>query len=97
MYSFAKSKFKLFKASKKPYIKLCYFYNLFDQIAYKSRLTIDPMMFKFQACKNPYKNRYSNLSPFDTNLVLLDNEERYVNASWIDLPGTYSIKILNSF
>ena len=50
---------------------------------------------KFQACKNPYKNRYCNLFPFDTNLVVLDNEGRYVNASWIDLPGIYSIKILN--
>ena len=40
-----------------------------------------------KACKNPFKNRYCNLYPFDTNLVKLGND-RFVNASWIDFAGS---------
>ena len=29
------------------------------------------LLILFQACKNPYKNRYCNLFPFDTNLVTI--------------------------
>ena len=47
-----------------------------------------------KAVKNEIKNRYCNLFPFDQNLVHLEKEEEYINASWIELPkGTY---ILNA-
>ena len=39
-----------------------------------------------KATKNEIKNRYCNLFPFDRNLVSLEKEEDYINASWIELP-----------
>ena len=39
-----------------------------------------------KAEKNEIKNRYCNLFPFDRNLVSLEKEEDYINASWIELP-----------
>lgn len=38
-----------------------------------------------KACKNPRKNRYCNLFPFDAHLVNLDDPDRYINASWVSL------------
>ena len=43
-----------------------------------------------KAAKNEIKNRYCNLFPFDRNLVHLEKDEEYINASWIELPkGNY--------
>eukprot|EP01083_Nonionella_stella_P180500 643881_1 len=38
------------------------------------------------ASANCEKNRYSNIFPFDTNLVHLNNKE-YINASWVTFPN----------
>ena len=44
-----------------------------------------------KARRNPKKNRYCNLFPFDENIVHLDNPNQYINASWMTvlpwLPG----------
>lgn len=39
-----------------------------------------------KAAKNEIKNRYCNLFPFDRNLVHLEKDDEYINASWIELP-----------
>ena len=56
-------------------------------VRYSDSRCILNLFILIQACRHPYKNRYCNLFPFDTNLVTLNQESSYINASWIQLPG----------
>jgi protein tyrosine phosphatase len=38
-----------------------------------------------KACKNPQKNRYRNLYPYDKSIVSLQDPEQYINASWVSV------------
>jgi len=46
------------------------------------------------AVQHKEKNRYCNLFPFDTNRVVLDEENEYINASWVILPNVKDRVIL---
>ena len=36
-----------------------------------------------KACQFPNQHRYSNMYPFDKNLVNLQGQNKYINASWM--------------
>ena len=36
-----------------------------------------------KACQFPNQHRYSNMYPFDENLVNLQDQNKYINASWM--------------
>merc|ERR1719369_205742 len=46
------------------------------------------------AVKHRKENRYCNLFPYDTNRVVLEGEEDYINANWVTLPGVEDQLIL---
>ena len=38
-----------------------------------------------KACQFPNQHRYSNMFPFDKNLVNLQGQNKYINASWMKI------------